>query len=151
MLRISKLADYGTVVMVYLARKAGTLCNARDVASHTGISVPMASKLLKKLVLADLLRSVRGASGGYILSYEPKDISVLDIIHALEDYKGLTECSHASSECFLQGVCQVEGNFRLINQAIEVALQSVNLEELAKPGLSKETLHRISEMLKPAS
>lgn len=62
MLRISKLADYGTVVMVYLAKHPQDLCNARDIAVHTHLSVPTVSKILKRLAGAGLLASVRGVS-----------------------------------------------------------------------------------------
>ena len=67
MLRISKLADYGTVVMVYLAKHAQELCNARDIALHTHLAVPTVSKILKRLTGAGLLTSVRGVAGGYRL------------------------------------------------------------------------------------
>lgn len=135
MLRISKLADYGTVVMVYLANRSQSLCNARDIARHTHVSVPMVSKLLKRLTAAGLLQSVRGVSGGYRLQREAAMISIAEIIYALEAHRGLTECSLQPNECSLQGVCHIQGNWRLINQAIEAALDSVTLEMLAKPSL----------------
>ena len=65
MLRISKLADYGTVIMVYLAKHPQQLCNARDIALHTHLTVPTVSKLLKRLTAAGLVRSVGGVAGGY--------------------------------------------------------------------------------------
>src|SRR5436190_12743781 len=128
MLRISKLADYGTVVMVYLAKRAQTLCNARDIALHTHLNVPTVSKLLKRLTAAGLLTSVRGVSGGYRLQRASAEISVAQIISALEEQLGLTECSLHPNECSLQEVCDIQGNWRLISQAIESALDSVSLE-----------------------
>lgn len=136
MLRISKLADYGTVVMVYLAKQQQRLSSARDIALHTHLNVPTVSKLLKRLTNAGLLTSVRGVSGGYRLQRSALEISVADIIYALEAQRGLTECSLEAGDCALQGVCHVQGNWRLLSQAMESALDSVSLEALTKPALS---------------
>ncbi len=53
MLRISRLTDYGTVLLAHLAGKHGTVCSAADVAAATGIALPTVSKLLKSLARAD--------------------------------------------------------------------------------------------------
>ncbi|MBA2653266.1 MAG: SUF system Fe-S cluster assembly regulator [Tatlockia sp.] len=146
MLRISKLADYGTVVMVYLAKRDQRLCNARDIALHTHLTVPTVSKLLKRLTAAGLLSSVRGVSGGYRLQRPAAEISVAQIISALEEQLGLTECSLHPNECSLQDVCHIQGNWRLISQAIQTALDSVSLEVLAKPALLALDLERIKQL-----
>ncbi|KTD20698.1 SUF system Fe-S cluster assembly regulator [Legionella londiniensis] len=146
MLRISKLADYGTVVMVYLARRPQVLCNARDIAAHTHLSVPTVSKLLKRLTAAGLLSSARGVAGGYRLQRPASDISVAEIIYALEEFRGLTECSTHPNECSLQGVCHVQGNWRLISKAIEAALSNVSLEALAKPSLQMVNVEGIKQL-----
>lgn len=146
MLRISKLADYGTVVMVYLAKHVHELCNARDIALHTHLTVPTVSKILKRLTGAGLLTSVRGASGGYRLQRAATEISVSQIIFALEEHKGLTECSVSSNECSLQNVCHIQGNWRLISQAIETALESVSLDALAKPTLQTRDIERVRQL-----
>jgi FeS assembly SUF system regulator len=147
MLRISKLADYGTVVMVYLAKHPQELCNARDIALHTHLTVPTVSKLLKRLTVAGLLSSVRGAAGGYRLQRDASAISVAEIIYALDDYRGLTECSLESNSCSLHGVCHIQGNWRLISQVIEAALDNLSLDILAKPSLSAIDLDRIKELI----
>lgn len=146
MLRISKLADYGTVVMVYLARHPNKLCNARDIACHTHLSVPTVSKLLKQLTAAKLLTSVRGVTGGYRLQRSAAEISVAEIIYALEEQMGLTECSIHPNECSLQGVCHIQGNWQLISRAIKAALDSVSLEMLAKPSLQPIEIDKITEL-----
>lgn len=146
MLRISKLADYGTVVMVQLAKYPDKLSNARDIAQQTHLAVPTVSKLLKRLTAAGLLSSVRGVSGGYRLQRSPSDISIAEIIYVLEEQKGLTECSLGPNECSLQGFCNIQGNWRLISQAIETALASVSLETLAKPVLPHAEIERIKQL-----
>lgn len=131
MLRISKLADYGTIVMVYFARHPQELCNARDLAKNTHLSVPTVSKILKRLTSAGLLISVRGAAGGYRLQRAAELISLAQIIYALEEQRGFTECSMHPKNCSLHGVCSVQGNWRVISRAIEAALDSVNLDAFA--------------------
>lgn len=130
MLRVSKLADYGTIVMVYLAKHTTKLCNVRDIALGTHLAMPTVSKLLKRLSAANLLASVRGVNGGYRLQREPHTISLADIIYALDNVRGLTECSHEVNDCLLQNVCHVQGIWRLISQVIDSALTSVSLSDL---------------------
>ncbi|MDI1351818.1 MAG: SUF system Fe-S cluster assembly regulator [bacterium] len=146
MLRISKLADYGTVVMVYLAKHSQQLCNARDIALHTHLAVPTVSKILKRLTSAGLLTSVRGVSGGYRLQRSAFEISVSQIIYALEEHRGFTECSLQPNDCSLQGVCTIQGNWRLISHAIETALDSVSLDALAKPTLHTMDVERVRQL-----
>lgn len=146
MLRMNKLADYGTVVMVYLAKHQHELCNARDIALQTHLAVPTVSKILKRLTGAGLLTSVRGTSGGYRLQRPAVEISVSQIIFALEEHRGFTECSLQPNECSLQGVCAIQGNWRLISNAVEAALDSVSLDTLAKPSLNKQDIEHISQL-----
>ena len=136
MLRISKLADYATLVMVHLVRHQDKLCNARDIASHTYLSMPTVGKILKQLTVAGLLLSVRGVSGGYRLSRLPESISVAEILFALDGQRGIIECHLKSDDCSLGKVCGVQQNWRMISQAIESALSSVSLASLAAPELS---------------
>jgi FeS assembly SUF system regulator len=140
MLRISKLADYGTIIMVHLARQNETLSNARDIAKQTHLSIPTVSKLLKRLTAAGLLVSVRGAMGGYRLQRLAHEISVSEILYALDEPRGLTECREEPNSCLLQDVCHVQGNWRLISQVIESTLSSVTLEALASPSLRAAAL-----------
>ncbi len=147
MLRINKLADYGTVVMVFLAARSGVLSSARDIALHTHLSLPTVSKLLKRLTVAGLLRSARGTSGGYCLSQPASMISVADILYALDESRGLTECSAASNACALKQVCHVQDNWRLISQSSESALESVSLEALASPKMPQETLIHMKQQM----
>ena len=146
MLRISKLTDYGTVVMVCLAKRAPVLSSARDISEATHLAMPTVSKLLKRLTAAGLLSSVRGAAGGYRLQGCAADITVAQIIYALDDQRGLTECSQNNDACVLHRVCAIQGNWRAISSAIESALESVSLEALAKPVLSAANLERVKQL-----
>ena len=132
MLRISKLTDYGTVLLAYLARHQGEVCSAAELAQHTGIALPTASKLLKSLGRNGLVTSTRGANGGYKLARSAASISAADIIDALEGPVSITECSASDSHCDIEEVCSVGGTWQRINVAIRKALQEVSLMDLQR-------------------
>lgn len=132
MLRISKLTDYGTVLLAHLANNPADVCSAADVASATGIALPTVSKLLKSLAKSGLVTSTRGANGGYELSRSPLEISAADIIDALEGPVSITECSSIDSLCEHEGVCSVGGAWQRVNVAIRRALNDVTLSDLLR-------------------
>lgn len=140
MLRISKLADYATVLMTYLARHKDDLNNASSVAQETGISVPTVKKLLKRLTQSGLLTSHRGTKGGYFLARPADQISVLEIIESIDAQTSIIECSDDHSHCSLEAVCDVKSNWRVINSAIQAALASVMLSHLAQSRLSARSV-----------
>ena len=132
MLRLSKLTDYGTVLLAHLAANRGSVCSAADVATATGVAVPTVSKLLKLLGRNGLVTSTRGANGGYRLARDPNDISAADIIDALEGPVSITECSASDSQCEHEGVCSVGGAWQRVNVAIRRALDDVSLSDLLR-------------------
>jgi FeS assembly SUF system regulator len=129
-LRISKLTDYGTVLLANLAANRDAVCSATDVANATGIAVPTVSKLLKSLARSGLVVSTRGTNGGYRLAKDPRNISAADIIDALEGPVSITECSASDSQCEHEGVCSVGGAWQKVNIAIRRALDDVSLNDL---------------------
>jgi len=150
MLRMNKLADYGTVVMVHLAKTEEKL-SARDIAGETHLSLTTVSKVLKRLATEGLLVSQRGSKGGYQLSKHAKEISITDILYALDETRGLTSCSHEPETCALHRVCHVEENWRKISLSIERALKSVSLEDLATPVLPESKLKHIEVVVTGAN
>jgi FeS assembly SUF system regulator len=131
-LRISKLTDYGTVLLAHLAARQDAVCSAADVANATGIAVPTVSKLFKSLGRSGLVTSTRGSNGGYQLARDPQDISAADIIDALEGPVSITECSAIDSQCEHEDVCSVGGAWQKVNIAIRRALDDVTLSDLLR-------------------
>ena len=130
MLRMSKLTDYGTVVLAQLAAKDGGLSTAGQVADATHLGQPTVSKLLKSLVRAGLVVSTRGVQGGYALARPAASISAADIIDALEGPVAITECSSAAGGCNLESFCRVGMAWQRINASIRKALEGVTLADL---------------------
>jgi len=130
---MSKLTDYGTVVLAFMASRPGELLSASEIAEATRMAVPTVSKLLKKLTGAGVLESVRGAHGGYSLARDAASISAAEIIDALEGPIAITECSGDHSHCSFESVCALGGRWQQINELIRTALTEISLAELASP------------------
>ncbi len=130
MLRMSKLTDYGTVVLAHLASNDSTCVSAAEVAEASGIAFPTVSKLLKSLAKAELVHSTRGAYGGYRLARQPQEISAAEVIDALEGPVSITECSASDSHCDYEHNCTVGSAWQRINIAIRRALDDISLADL---------------------
>lgn len=131
MLRISKLTDYGTVILARLAGQPERLWTATEVAEATHIGLPTVSKLLKKLQRSGLVTSARGSHGGYQLAQPPGEITAARILDALEGPFAITECSGSHSTCGLESNCAVGHTWQKVNAAIRRALTDISLAELA--------------------
>jgi FeS assembly SUF system regulator len=135
MIRLSKLADYGLVLMTHVGKKGlGTLHTARGLSAESGLPAPTVSKLLKVLLQSGFLVSQRGTKGGYILAREAQDISVADLISALEGPIALTDCStEISGLCDIEHDCPAKHNQRIINRVVRGALEQLTLADLVHP------------------
>ena len=131
MLRITRETDYGIVLMTALAD--GESFSATALAKRCQLPLPMVSKILKALTQADLLLSQRGAHGGYSLALNAADITMVDIIEALEGPIAITECSSDDPHnCAYHERCSISSHWNRINEAIRTALQGISLEEMSQ-------------------
>jgi FeS assembly SUF system regulator len=136
MIRLSRITDYGIVLMAHLAgRDDGAAHNARELAEDTQLPAPVVSKVLKALARAELLDSQRGVKGGYSLARPAETISAAEIITALEGPIGLTECTVHPGACIQEASCHVREPWQRINQVVRDALREVTLADLAAPTL----------------
>ncbi len=141
MLRVTKLADYGIVILTYFAARTQTTHNARDIAGVVRLPLPVVSKILKALARDGLLVSHRGTKGGYGLARKPEEITVADIIRSLEGPIAITECADTvNGDCELEVRCPVRTNWHRINQAIYQALERITLAEMTQP-LHEQLVH----------
>ncbi|MBZ6377732.1 SUF system Fe-S cluster assembly regulator [Pacificimonas flava] len=135
MLRLSNLADYAVLACTQLARADGRV-SAADLADATQVPAPTMAKLTGILTRAGLLASSRGPSGGVMLALEPDDISLADIIEAVDGPIGLVACTHANDAeeeaCQLSATCQAKPHWAIINDSVRSALSSATLADLAR-------------------
>ena len=144
MLRLSNLADYGVVVMTAAARIAegrvaadGRHASAAQVATLTGIPAPTVAKLMGQLARGGLLVSHRGVAGGFALARPAPEISLADIVEAIDGPIALTHCGQPGADCDLSHNCAVRPHWAPVNNAVKAALAQVSLADLAPPSVRK--------------
>jgi len=133
-MRLSHFADYAVVLMTAAARRpAGERLSATALAEETGVPLPTAQKLMGQLAGAGLFNSARGAGGGFELARPATDISLADIVEAVEGPIALTMCSDSTNhECILDAHCRVKPHMGVVGNAVRGALGAVSLVELAR-------------------
>jgi FeS assembly SUF system regulator len=132
MFKLNRLTDYGVVVLTQMGGNPDDLRTAPQIAQDTGVPLPTVAKLLNALAHERLITSHRGAAGGYTLNRAPEDISVAEIIQALEGPIALTACvDGALGGCDVESLCPMRGNWDRVNKAIYGALSQVTLADMA--------------------
>jgi FeS assembly SUF system regulator len=140
MFRMTKLTDYGIVILTHFANHDDRVAHtARELAQETRLPLPTVGKLLKQLSRGGLLVSHRGTKGGYTLVRPPQEITVSSIIAALEGPVSITECN-TPGMCEHERFCSVRPNWQVINRTILAALEGLTLAEMARPMPSLWTL-----------
>ena len=134
MIKLSRLTDYGVVVMSQMAQDMAVTRTAPELAAASGVPAPTVAKLLKLLVKVGLVESWRGVNGGYALTRGIDEITAADIIEALEGPVALTACVDGSdADCGVESLCPMRGGWEKVNRAVRAALEEVTLAELSQP------------------
>lgn len=144
MIRISRLADYGVLIMCELARDSHTLYSARQLSERTGISEPAIMKVLKLLSKSGLIESVRGPKGGYRLGHDPQDVNVLRVVRAIDGPVAVTRCAHSDGEpCQFEASCHASHGWGVVNQALQQTLERFTIRDFlaANPSQPPATSH----------
>ncbi len=137
MLRISKLVDYGTLVLTHMAALPEGVVSAADLAAALGLGPATVSKVLKILAQHGLVTSTRGARGGYRLARPAADINIAQIIDALDDQPfGLTECTATPGVCSVEADCHIRSNWERINFIVRRTLEGVSVADMVSPALA---------------
>jgi len=145
MLRISKMTDYALVIMNRLAKSPVQQQRMEELAEATKLGLPTVRKLMRQLVAAGLVRSERGAKGGYQLARLPEMISIAQVVSAVEGPLAITECCDDDGGCELSGGCEVEYHMPTINELIVQILSTISLTDMA--GLSAGVHYNIQTII----
>ncbi|HCM83968.1 MAG TPA: SUF system Fe-S cluster assembly regulator [Alphaproteobacteria bacterium] len=130
MIRISKLADYAVVVLAEMAKEPAVL-SATALAAATGLSETTVAKVLKTLSAKNLLNATRGAAGGYELARTADQITMRDIIEAMDGPIGIVDCAEESrADCQLTDSCKMKSNWSLVNDTIRASLAHITLADM---------------------
>lgn len=133
MLRIGKMTDYAVLILSQMAKTPDSLRSAKSLADALYLTTPTVSKIMKMLAEARLVSSVRGAEGGYRLSKAAIEISVADIIAAMEGSLALTECCNGQNACILVPKCMVRDNWKKINKMVHSMLSKLTIQDMLQP------------------
>ncbi len=130
-MRLSTKGCYGLRAMLDLALNyGGGPMLMRTISDKEGISRKYLHALLSTLRTAGLVRSIRGSGGGYTLSRAPSQITLCEVIQALEGSLCVTECVHDESVCSRSDICVGRDVWTEISVIIENLLSNITLEEL---------------------
>jgi len=134
-MRLTHLADYAVVMMTAAARRdVGARLSATELSDDTGVPLPTAQKLMQKLAAAGLLVGQRGQGGGYALARPVDEISLADIVEAVEGPIVLTMCADGvNHDCVLDSHCRVKPHMSIVGDAIRRSLSAVSLAQLSAP------------------
>jgi FeS assembly SUF system regulator len=118
--------------MTCLAEHETDVLSAMQIAEATRLELPTVSKLLKSLGHATLVESFRGVNGGYRLARGAADISLAEIVVAMEGPIAVTECSLGMGQCDREVRCSVRGSWQQISTILDDALRAVSLADMRK-------------------
>src|SRR4030095_5897736 len=133
-MRLTHLADYAVVMMTAAARREPCArLSATDLSQDTGVPLPTAQKLMQQLAAHGLLVGHRGQGGGYALARPVDEISLADIVEAVEGPIVMTMCADGvNHECLLDAHCRVKPHMGIVGDRVRGALGAVSLQDLAQ-------------------
>ena len=134
MLRLNRMTDYAILVLGVMAARPNEILASAALAQHTQLNQTTVAKVTKTLVSAGLVVSTRGIKGGYYLDRPVNNISIAEVIEAVEGPIALTACVDGVEDpCSVRNGCFMGGNWNHVNTALRKALNEVSLAELFNP------------------
>lgn len=134
-MKISTKGRYGLRALIDLAQYSEIEpVSISSIASRQGISERYLEQLMTLLKKAELVKSIRGAGGGYVLAKEMSDISVGDVLRALEGNLEPVECAAYSGQesCEAAGGCVTKYVWQRINESINRTVDEISLKQLVE-------------------
>jgi FeS assembly SUF system regulator len=133
MLKISKLTDYACMLLRDLAHSYPQTLSATELSNNLPVQLPTARKVLKLLAKAGVVNSSQGKAGGYLLARPAADISLADLIAAMEGDLAITDCD---SGCDCQEQCGLQPHWQRVNGLISDVLSKVSFADFIVPARS---------------
>jgi len=127
MLKLTKKADYGLIALRHLADSGSPSASAKEIAEAYHIPHEAMAKILQKLAKAGLVQSRHGMNGGYVLARDPRRISALDVIVAIDGPLLITTCNHEKVQCEQGEVCNVREPLRKVHESIRDVLSGLTI------------------------
>ena len=132
MLRLSRLTDYATAAMGWMAQHPARIVSAAELSQALHLEAPTVAKVLRTLAQAGMVESFRGANGGYRLQRPAERINLAELVEALEGPFGITDCA-AGNRCEHAAHCAVSVPWQRISTVVAQTLARMSLADLARP------------------
>lgn len=148
MMKISKITDYAVVALTAMVDGNDQPISAASLSEKTKLPEPTIAKVLKLLAKSGLINSVRGANGGYTMVGTIEDISIADVIVAIEGPVAITSCVDENDQtCDFSTHCTINGRWTAVNNAIKETLDEISLADMVqlKPFKNKQVAENIEE------
>ena len=147
-MKLSTKGRYGVKAMVDLAIHYGDLpVSIKTISERQSISEYYLEQLFSPLRKAELIRSIRGAQGGYVLNREPKDITVADVMNVLEGPVEIAECID-STECDNVDFCATRLLWEKIKNSIDEVMENITLQDIVDDYINMKEESRFVRMAK---
>ena len=141
-MKLSTRGKYGLYAMYYLAQHNGEGPQTLQSISTVGVPKQYLEQILGNLRRAGLLSTVRGAQGGYQMAYPPEEITLRDIIDAVEGPIELSECASSEPSCQRSGSCPVRWVWQRVTDSINHELEKIKLSDMLKQPCESEECKR---------
>lgn len=147
MFRVSKLTDYGFLILNKLGEAPELAKNSSQIAEELGLKQPTTAKLLKILNAKKIVSSQRGCNGGYTLAKPISEITLYDVITTIEGDIGLTDCTFANKGelCVVNKTCALKHSWVTINDFILGVMKKLTLEDMS--GNISDKLNKLNEQM----
>ena len=137
MLKLTKKTDYGLIALKHLAERARVsfthpACSAKEIAEEYNIPPEAMAKILQRLAKAGLLVSHHGTNGGYALAREPRRITALEVIKAIDGPLFITACSTHRGDCGQSEKCTVREPLNQVNASIQQVLNRLTIADMSE-------------------
>ena len=131
-MQITRASDYAVRVMIHLAGlPSNSTVQQAELSKVTEVSGHFLSKVLQQLVRARLIRSQRGSGGGYVLSVNASQVSLLDVVEAIEGPVRLNQCLDEGPSCERKSWCPAHEIWAEAQMAIVRVLGGTSMATLA--------------------
>lgn len=139
MLQLTKRTEYGLIALVAMVGRRGEYVSAREISEQYNVPRRLLAEVLKELSRSALVESQRGAAGGYTLARSADDISVGEVVAALEGAPSLSSCEspepYRRGECDLEAVCPIRSPLQVIREGIWKLMEKTTLRSLVRSTL----------------
>ncbi len=138
MLRLSTKGQYGVRAMYEIAKGyPETPVTIKEISEKQEVSVAYLEQILNKLRKANLIKSIKGPGGGYLLKKSPDEVSIASILNELEGPVAITSCLNPEEGCVRIDSCVTHLLWKALGEKVEAFLSTITLKTLISGDLYK--------------